>query len=255
MSRRSILSRIGINPAMLAILNKYPVGNDPQSGADRGLNFGASVQRAADTQRPGLRRQDGLQPRHAGKHTLMFRGTLADNSRRRHVWHSSRVRMPRPRAWTIRRALAARYTAVVSPRIVNVFSYGFTRLGIVSRAVPPEIPCSSSAASRSIENFTARFGRVIPTTNFVNDTTWTKGQHTIQFGINFRLISERPDLLSKPFPATASAATRCGVLAPTSRRPLTDVMRRVTASAHSSSPKRRSWRNAIRQPLRHSQSV
>jgi hypothetical protein len=32
-------------------------------------------------------------------------------------------------------------------------------------------------------------GRIAPTHNFVDDLTWNKGRHTVQTGINFRLIT------------------------------------------------------------------
>src|SRR6185295_5060816 len=43
--------------------------------------------------------------------------------------------------------------------------------------------------------------RFIPTSNFVDDMTWTKGPHTLAFGVNFRLIENDRTSYNNTFPS------------------------------------------------------
>ncbi len=178
--------KAGISPTMLAILNQYPAGNDPQGGSDRGLNFSAFRFNAP------LRRDDrayvakfDFNLDRQGKHTLMLRGTLADNVR-----DETLAQFPGQDAASKlidnSRGLALRYTAVIAPNLVSVSNYGFTRLGVTQSGI--QGPSISFGGVASIQNFTRALTRIIPTTNLVNDTTWVKGDHTVQSGINFRFV-------------------------------------------------------------------
>jgi hypothetical protein len=69
--------------------------------------------------------------------------------------------------------------------LVNSFRYGFTKIksdtvGTLDGAL---------TYFRFIDDLnegTSNTGRETPTHNFVNDTTWLKGDHTVKFGANFR---------------------------------------------------------------------
>jgi hypothetical protein len=81
--------------------------------------------------------------------------------------------------------LAARYTAVISSHLVNVLGYGYTRLGTASTGNDTVVPSFFFATLQA----TARASqRVAPTTNFVDDLTWTKSRHTVQLGANMRFV-------------------------------------------------------------------
>src|SRR5262249_30100510 len=73
---------IGIGPAQLQALRVYPAGNDPQSGSDRGLNFSSFRFNAPQNRddRAYVAKMD-FNLDASGKHTLMLRGTMADNQR------------------------------------------------------------------------------------------------------------------------------------------------------------------------------
>ena len=179
-------SGIGISPAMLNILKAYPAGNDPQAGGDRGLNFSGFRFNAPLTRndRAYVAKMDFNLDKQA-KHTLMLRGTLADNSRDQ-VLAQFPGQDAAAKNLDNSKGLSARYTAVLSSNLVNVFSYGYTRLGIAQSGNGN--PSLGFGGISNLENFTRGFGRFIPTSNFVNDTTWTKGKHSVQYGINFRVI-------------------------------------------------------------------
>ena len=120
---------IGVSPAMLAILQAYPAGNDPSSGYDSGLNFSGYRFNAPKnlTNNAYVGKMD-FHLDSAGKHTLSVRGTLAGNSE-----------MLTPQSFPGQpinnvklnnsRGISALYTAVLTPAMVNVVSFGLTRIG------------------------------------------------------------------------------------------------------------------------------
>lgn len=190
---------IGLSDTMKNILAQYPVANDPQSGSDRGLNFGVFRFNAPLTRndRAYVAKMDFNLDKQ-GRHTLMLRGTLADNSR-----DETLAQFPgqdaAAKVLDNSRGLAARYTAVLTPALVNVFSYGYTRLGITQSGTSG--PALSFDGISAFQNFTRGFGRFIPTTNLVNDLTWMKSAHTIQGGINFRLVQNDRNSFANSFPS------------------------------------------------------
>lgn len=189
----------GYSATMKSILAAYPVANDLQAGSDRGLNFGVFRFNAPLTRndRAYVAKTD-FNIDKAGRHTLMLRGTLADNSRDE-VLAQFPGQDAAAKTLDNSKGLAARYTTVLKPTLVNVFSYGYTRLGIAQSGVGG--PNISFDGLSSEQNFTRGFGRFIPTTNLVNDLTWTKNAHTVQAGINFRLVQNDRNSYANSFPS------------------------------------------------------
>src|SRR5271157_241056 len=94
------------------------------------------------------------------------------------------------------RAIAAGYSATFSSTLVNNFRFGLTRqsqdnLGIENgplvtfRYIDDLHPSVASAAPTT--SFTRKFH--IPVYNWLDDVSWTKGKHTLQFGANIRRIT------------------------------------------------------------------
>ena len=88
------------------------------------------------------------------------------------------------------------YTAVLSRTVVNSFHYGLTResqdnLGIENgpivtfRGIDDLHPGISTLSPET--SSTTKFH--VPVHNLVDDLSWTKGKHTLQFGTNIRLIN------------------------------------------------------------------
>ncbi|MBS1833332.1 MAG: DUF2012 domain-containing protein [Acidobacteria bacterium] len=177
---------IGVNTAMMNILKQYPVANDLAGGSDRGLNFGLYRFNAPLTRndRAYVAKFDFNVTE---KQSFMIRGTLADNKRDD---TANLAQFPGQDAASKivdnSRGLSARHQYVFSPSLVNVFNFGYTRLGIYKTGSQNQ--SLSFDGITPFENFVRGVGRIIPTTNLVNDLTWTKKTHTVQGGINFRLI-------------------------------------------------------------------
>jgi hypothetical protein len=94
------------------------------------------------------------------------------------------------------RAIAAGYSASISNTITNSLRFGLTRqsqdnLGIengpnISFRYFDDLHPSINSLSPST-SFTRKFH--IPVYNWLDDLTWTKGKHTLQFGTNIRRIT------------------------------------------------------------------
>jgi hypothetical protein len=190
---------IGISPGQLEMLRAYPAGNDQQSGSDRGLNFSTFRFNAPQTRddRAYVAKLD-FNLDSAGKHTVMMRGTLADATRDETV-----AQFPGQEAavkqFDTSKGLAARYTTVLSPTMINVFNYGYTRLAIVQSGLL-DGPRINWGGITNLLPSDRPSSRVIPTTNFVDDMTWIKGVHTLEFGVNFRFIQNDRTSYNNTYP-------------------------------------------------------
>ena len=180
----------GTNQYMLDLFKQYPVGNDPKSSADLGLNF--SILRFNAPQnlnnRAYVARTD-FNLDSAARHTLMLRGTLTKDVQDSNAT-TGFAQFPGQASPSQQldnsRGVAARYTAVFTPRLINVLTYGYTRLGNASTGNSTVLPTFYFAALSATPRASTR---IAPTGNLADDLTWTKGRHTAQFGVNMRMVS------------------------------------------------------------------
>jgi hypothetical protein len=181
---------IGESQYMFNYLAAFPSGNNPSVAADKGLNFNVLTFNAPTplNNHAQVGKIDyNLDP--AGKHTIAVRGTLNGASQAATTPSTSLAEFPGQaspqQTLDNSRGASVRYTAILSPQLVNVVNYGYTRLGTASTGVNTVIPSFYFATPLS----TARPSqRVSPTSNIADDLTWSKGRHTIQFGLNFRFM-------------------------------------------------------------------
>jgi hypothetical protein len=115
---------------------------------------------------------------------LFFRGTYQNDLVGRAPQFPD---LPAPSTWYHPKGIAAGHTWTLNNRVVNNFRYGFTRLSVSTLG-------DSSANQISFRNIfapapTRTSSRLTPVHNFTDDITWLKGNHSIQFGTNIRLIS------------------------------------------------------------------
>jgi len=105
---------------------------------------------------------------------------------------------PRPDTWSHPWGIAVGHTWTISNRFVNNFRYGLTREGFTT---------DGDAAKNEIffrfvffpvlDSRTLK--RVTPVHNFTDDFSWVKDNHTIQFGGNFRIISNKRTSFASAF--------------------------------------------------------
>ena len=176
---------IGESSYMKSYLGQYPSGNNPLASADKGLNFNVLTFNAPqhlDNHAQVAKLDYNIDS--AGKHTVALRGTLNGASQDSATNLAQFPGQASPQGTLDNsRGMGARYTAVLSPAMVNVVNYGYTRLGTASTGNETVLPTFYFASPIAVPRPSQR---VAPTTNFSDDFTWSKGRHSIQFGLNFR---------------------------------------------------------------------
>jgi hypothetical protein len=185
---------IGPNPLVLAYFNTLPLPNDTSDGD--GLNtsayrFKAPIKRDFKTY---IARADY---NINSNHLLFWRGNLADNFRDSVPQYPGGV--PLYTYLDNSRGMAIGYTALLSNTVTNVFRYGFTRQGLesIAGANGPKIEFRNFEVL-STDNYTS--SRNVPVHNFTNDTSWVKGNHTLDFGANLRFIRINSNSFQNSFP-------------------------------------------------------
>ena len=192
---------LGASPFLLDIFKKMPFGNDPSSGLDRGLNFSAlrfnaplRLDNKAYVAKMDFRLDE------AGMHNLSVRGTLAD-AKNDEILAQYPGDSPTAQLLNNSRGVSAMYTAVVTPSLVNVVTFGLTRIGLERTGTLGTAFVHDTIDS--LQDYTRGFIRIAPTYNLANDMTWSKGKHTVTGGINFRFIRNDRTNYANAFPRYA----------------------------------------------------
>jgi hypothetical protein len=185
----------GPDPAAVAAFNRYPMPNSTACVNNDGFNISCFSFSAANPKRLNttIGKIDYNLTR-SGSHRLFIRGNYQTD--RDALPPQFPGQLPANVIRNTSRALAVGYSAVLSNTVVNSFHYGLTRqsqdnLGIESaplvsfRFIDDLVPGVSSLSPET--SFTTKFH--VPVHNWVDDVTWTKGKHTLQFGTNIRLIN------------------------------------------------------------------
>ena len=93
-----------------------------------------------------------------------------------------------PQVWSHPRGIAAGHTWTIGNNWVNSFRYGFTRQAFTQGGDST----GNDIAFRFVffpNNQTHTLERVTPVHNITDDVSWIHGNHTFQFGLNFRKIN------------------------------------------------------------------
>jgi len=89
------------------------------------------------------------------------------------------------------KGIAAGYTNIIRNNLINSFRYAFVRQGLgqngINKQVFNELRGLDDTQALSPTD-TPTILTNVPVHNFIDDVSWTKGRHTIQFGTNWRLI-------------------------------------------------------------------
>ncbi len=87
------------------------------------------------------------------------------------------------------KGLFAGYTAVLSNTVINNFRYGFVRQGNEDAGSNPNSYVGFWNLSDQV-SFASTTNVNVPVNQFVDDASWTRGQHTLQFGGNWRIVDD-----------------------------------------------------------------
>lgn len=104
---------------------------------------------------------------------------------------------PAPSIWYHPKGFAAGHSWTMTNSLINRFNYGLTRAAFSRQGDQT----ANNVQFRFIFNpaVTTALTRVTPVHNFVDDVTWVKGNHTLQFGGNVRLIRNKRQSFQNAF--------------------------------------------------------
>lgn len=171
----------GEDPNALATLNAYP---DPNSPGGDGLNTGGFTWSAPDPARLNTYIAKVDYQLSSGQR-LFVRGNLqGDRS-------SLAPQFPGGPASaslvSTSKGLAIGHIWTVSSTLINNFRYGYIRQALNNvGAGNNSFSDFAGISPLTSENTTTLLN--VPVHNFVDDFTWVKGKHTLQFGANYRLV-------------------------------------------------------------------
>jgi len=205
---------VGVNQAYLNILNQYPVGNDANYGgggnsgpADGGLNFTGYRFNAPDAldNRAYVGKMDFILDS-AAKHTVSVRGTLSNaNQDQPTALAQFPGQQPASQLLDNSKGISATYTAILTPTLINNFTFGYTRQGRNYSGTTGD--SFQLYPLDELQNYYARGnGRILPVKNIVDTLTWTKGKHTISTGLNFRVMTNNKFTYSQSYPTYGFSA-------------------------------------------------
>ena len=205
---------IGVNQGYLNILNQYPVGNDPNYGgggnsgpSDGGLNFTGYRFNAPDAldNRAYVGKMDFILDS-AGKHTVSIRGTLSNaNQDQPTALAQFPGQQPASELLNNSKGLAATYTAILTPTLINSLVFGYTRQGLAYSGTTGD--SFQLFPLDELQNYAARGnGRILPVKNIVDTLTWTKGKQTITTGLNFRVMTNNKFTYANSYPTYGFSA-------------------------------------------------
>ena len=176
---------IGPNPAVLALLQTYPLPNDPSGGDTLNTSgfiynsptpldwntYVAKIDYAIDAN---------------GKHSLFWRGNLQNDR-----YANGLPQFPGDPASSVflsnNKGYAIGYTGVLTPKLISNFHYGFTRLGAENTGLQQRAAAHFRDITDRFRNSTATI-RNVPVHTISEDLSWVAGAHNVSFGAVARII-------------------------------------------------------------------
>ena len=175
---------IGVNQAVLNLLNQYPGANEVNAGDGSntlGFRFSPNVDRSFNTY---ITRLD-YHITSSGSETLFMRGEMQN------------FKEPGPEQFPGKQAatnllddskgLTVGLTSIISPRLINDFHWGLIRQGqqYGGTSVYPGVFMNGID---SLVPFTRPTTAFVPVNQLSDSLSWTRGNHTFQFGTDLFLI-------------------------------------------------------------------
>jgi len=184
--------RIGANQVMLKYFNSFPEPNDLSQGDT--LNFvGFRFKGPIPTNKNWYIARADFKITKSGSHTLFWRGALRNDVSSTAPYLPGAL--PEDTLKDYSKGYVLGYTAVLKPSLINNFHYGYTRQSsgdIGNNDTQPFIEFrglnDDSTSNQSSRAFRRSRSFQTPVNNIVDDLSWTRGKHTLQFGTNIRFI-------------------------------------------------------------------
>jgi hypothetical protein len=180
----SIYSAVGVNPAAVAALSsavsRYPA-NDTSIGD--GINTGGFRFNAPTTTEENTHIARFDYKLTSGQ-SLLFRFNHQNDIL---AGTSQFPDTPATTLWDHPYGFVAGHDWAISNNMVNNFRYGLTRQAFSTQGDSSDNNISFRFVFAPLF-FARTLSRITPTTNITDDFTWIKGNHTVQFGGNVRII-------------------------------------------------------------------
>ena len=178
---------IGANAAVLALMNTYPVGNNPALGDGfntEGYSFSYNTKRTYNAYTARL----DWDIAGNGKHTVFWRGNLQNDHEPGGPQFPGQPGMNT--LLTNSKGFAAGYTVLLSNNLVNNLAFGLSRQGL-SNAGLLSGPYVTLQDLTALQATTSSNYTITPVYNLVDNLSWTKRNHNLAFGTNIRFIDDR----------------------------------------------------------------
>ena len=94
---------------------------------------------------------------------------------------------PLPNVWSHPTGIAAGHTWTINNRVINRFTYGYTREAFTQQG-DSAVNATSFRFVFSPLGFSRTVTRITPVQTISDDLSWVKGNHTLQFGGTIRLV-------------------------------------------------------------------
>jgi hypothetical protein len=127
-----------------------------------------------------------------GNHSLFWRGALRNDT------NAGAPYLPGQQSELTQvdysKGYSVGYSAVLRPNLINNFRYGYTRqsYGQIGNQTADIIYFrglnDNSTSNNSSLAYTNSLNYQVPVHNFVDDISWAKGKHTLQFGVNLNFL-------------------------------------------------------------------
>ncbi len=173
----------GANPN--ALFAGYPAPNSTSGGGD-GLNSAAFTFPGNDpTSLNTYILKLDYKISADGNHSLFLRGNLQNDRERQPPQFPG---LPANNFVTNNsKGIAGGYTWIIRNNLINNFRYAFIRQGLGNSGLNNQ-PFNRLRGLDDVVGLTPTILTNVPVHNFIDDVSWTKGRHTLQFGTNWRLI-------------------------------------------------------------------
>ncbi len=175
----------GPNPNIQALFAGYPAPNSTSGGGD-GLNSASFIFAGNDPVKHDtyIFKLDYKLTAN-GNHALFVRGNLQND----HEATPPQFPGQPPNTFLTNnsKGVAAGYTALIRNNLINNFRYAFIRQGVGDSGLTNQ-PFNRLRGLDDSVGLTPSILTNVPVQNFIDDVSWTKGKHTMEFGTNWRLI-------------------------------------------------------------------
>ncbi len=191
----------GTNAAAIAYFKQFPLANSTVGGD--GYNTGSYVfaSPAPVHQITNIARVDyALNPRQ----TITVRANLQSDNTVSALQFPGLI--PNTQAYGNNKGIAAGHLWTISKSLTNNLRYGFTRQGTGNRGAGA-IPHVNFSAISNLTGTNSTSIYLLVNNNIIDDMTYVKGRHTLQFGVNNRFISNSRYSTSTLYPTANVSAS------------------------------------------------